>query len=175
MTQIIGEVFIYLHMQNRYLKYLLSILFVLTPFFASANMIWPSLFIIEKYFTWYVILLGLAIETLYAKFFLKNSWLRSFLIVLTANAFSALLGIFLIPLSGICVEILLMPFKPGTFHWSHWVTDFLLAIFLNACVEACALKIFKYSFKQNFWWVLAANATSVAVSIAVFWLVAVCK
>lgn len=160
-------------MQNRYIKYLLSIIFVVTPFLASANMIWPSLFIIEKYFTWYVILLGLAIETLYAKFFLKTNWMCSFLIMLTVNAFSAFIGIFLIPLSGIFVEILLIPFGSGTFHWSHWMIDFLLAIFLNACIETYALKIFKYPFKRNFWWVLAANATSVMLSIVVIWLVAV--
>ena len=151
-------------------KYLVSLAFVSTTFIASANVVWPSLYLVQNYFTWYVILVGLAIETGFAKFYLKTTWLRSLLIMLAVNAISALVGIILIPLSGLFVEIILYPFGGSTFDIFHIIFDLFLAILINAWVEGLSLKLFKYSFDSNFWWLLVANAVSVIVGMVVFYL-----
>lgn len=155
-------------MKHQNLKYLLSSLLLAVPFAASANMVWPSLYIVGQYYSWYVILAGLLIETIAAHIFLKTSWIKSFGIMLATNAISALAGLLLIPLSGIFVEFLTMPFGGGTFQLSHWILDYLCVMLANTCIEGLALKlIFKYPFKTNFWWLFGANAISVIICVFV--------
>lgn len=88
--------------------------------------------------------------------------------MLATNAISALVGLLLIPISGILVEFLMMPFGGGTFQLSHWIFDYLCVMLANTCIEGLALNfIFKYSFKTNFWWLLGANAISVIICVFV--------
>lgn len=137
---------------------------LILPFIVYANLIWPSIYIVQMYYTWYVIGIGLLIEFFAAKYYLKYSWKKTAGMVVLMNAISAILGLILIPLTGILCEILLLPFKTGTFDLLHWILDFVFAVFANACVENLSLTlIFKTSFKSNFWWILGANAVSVAV------------
>lgn len=132
----------------------------------SANLIWPSLYIVQQYFVWYVILAGLIIETLAAHFFLKTNWKKSALIMLVVNVISALVGLIFIPVSGILVEILTIPFGGGTFQLSHWILDYLCALLINTYIELLALKkIFKYPLRTNFWWLFAANLLSVLIGL----------
>lgn len=153
-------------MNTNHLKYSMTATLLATPFLCKANMIWPSIYIVEQYLTWYVIIAGLIIETAAARHFLKTQWLKSFLIMLAANAISAIVGIVLIPFSGIIVELLTIPFGGGTFDISHWILDYIFAILCNTCIEGLALKlIFKYKFKPNFWWLFAANALSIIICI----------
>ena len=44
------------------------------PFTAKANIIWPSVYIVGQYYTWYVIIIGLLIEFLAIRYFLKCSF-----------------------------------------------------------------------------------------------------
>lgn len=155
-------------MKRQNLKYVLSSFLLAVPFAASADMVWPSLYIVGQYYSWYVILAGLLVETITAHIFLKTSWIKSFGIMLVINAISALVGLLLIPLSGILVEFLTIPFGGGTFQLSHWILDYLCVILANTCIEGLALKlIFKYHFKTNFWWLLGANAISVIICVIV--------
>lgn len=138
------------------------------PFFASANMIWPSVYIVQQYYSWYVIFAGLIIETIAAIIFLKTNWKKSLIIMTAVNAISAIAGLLLIPLSGIAVEILTVPFGGGTFQLSHWILDYLCAVLANTCVEGLCLKwIFKYPFKPNFLWLFCANLISVIICVFV--------
>ena len=144
----------------------LAALCLAAPFAANANMIWPSIYIVQQYYVWYVILAGLFIEILAARIFLKTDWWRSTYIMFTANAISALIGFILIPVSGIFVEILLHPFGGGTFHLSHWIIDYIVAALANTLVEGMALKlIFKYPFKPLFWWLFVANLLSIIICV----------
>jgi len=146
------------------LKIALLVSVLVVPLAAKANMIWPSVYIVCQYYTWYVIAIGLIVEFFAIKFFAKASWVKSVVIVIVINAISAILGIYLIPISGIIGELILFPFSSGTFHLSHWVLAYLLAVFSNACVEGLALKLcFKYPFKKNYWWLMGANAVSVLI------------
>lgn len=143
-------------------------MFLFVPLIASANVVWPSLYILSQVYCWYVIVLGLVVEFFAVKFFGKASWGRSAVIVAVMNAVSALVGWVLIPISGILTEILLFPFEQGTFHLSHWIVDYVFVALVNTCIEGLSIKwIFKYSFKRVFWWLLAANAVSVAFSVLV--------
>ena len=55
--------------------------------------------------------------------------------MLATNAISALIGLLLIPLSGILVEFLTIPFGGGTFQLSHWILDYLCVMLANTCIE----------------------------------------
>lgn len=158
-------------MENKLFKYSLAALALAVPLAASANLIWPSLFIVETYYTWYIILGGLIIETIAAKIFLKASWLKSLGMMAATNAISALVGVLFIPLSGITVELLTLPFGGSTFDVSHVVLDYICAVLVNTIVEGLALEwIFKYKLSRNFWWLFGANAISVIASVAVCYL-----
>ncbi len=144
----------------------ITFLLLTLPLTASANLIWPSIYIVQQYYVWYVILIGLIIETIGAHFFLKTNWGKSTLIMTVVNLISALLGLLLIPFSGILIEILTLPFGGGTFDLSHWILDYLCTVIINTCVELLALKwIFKYPFKPNFWWLFCANLISVIICL----------
>ena len=126
----------------------------------------PSIFIIQQYYVWYVILAGLLIEIIAARIFLKVNWKRSIVAMITANAISATVGLLFIPFSGIIVEILLIPFGGGTFDIVHWIFDYLCAVLVNTCIEGLVLKwIFKYPFKSNFLWLFCANLISVIICL----------
>lgn len=154
-------------------RYVLTGVLLAAPVAASANMIWPSLYIVEQYYVWYVIVAGLLIETIAAQIFLNTGWLKSFGMMLAVNAISALLGVLLIPTSGLAVEILMVPFDlaglpGGTFGISHWILDYLAVVAVNTVVEWLALHwIFKYPLKKNFWWMLGANSVSVVICVLV--------
>lgn len=149
-----------------YQQAFILVLLLLTPFVAKANMIWPSLYIMEGYYVWYVILIALVIEIIAARIFLKLSWKKSVITMFTANLISALTGYVLIPASGILVELLILPFGGGTFQLSHWILDYIMMVLVNTCVEGLALRIiFKIPFKPNFWWLFVANLISVIVSL----------
>lgn len=147
-------------------KITITFLFLTLPFTASANLIWPSIYIVQQYYVWYVILVGLIIEIISAHYFLKTNLGKSTLIMIVANLISALLGLILIPVSGILVELLTIPFGGGTFQLSHWILDYLCTVIINTCVELLALKwIFKYPFKPNFWWLFGANLITVIICL----------
>ena len=131
-------------------------------------MVWPSLYILSQVYCWYVIALGLVVEYFAVKFFGKVTWGKSAIIVALMNAISALVGWVLIPISSIFTEFLLLPFGQGTFLLSHWIVDYVFVAFVNTCIEGLSMKwIFKYKFKRIFWWLFAANAISVALSVLV--------
>ncbi len=142
------------------------ILFLLMPVSASANMVWPSLYIAEGMRSWYVILIGLLIEITFVKFFLKESYFKSVYIAFIMNLASTVLGVIAIPLSGFIGEILMIPFGTATFHPTHWLMSYVFAILSNVLIEGLTIKImFKKKFKKLFWWLCVANAISVIICI----------
>lgn len=146
----------------------LTALLIMLPVAVSANVIWPSLYIVEKLVVWYVILTGLVIEFLFIKLVLKESVLKTALMAVGMNAASAVIGLFAIPVSGLLVEILFIPFKTGTFHISHWIASYVMAVLCNVLFEGGFLKlVFKKSFRKNAKWLFAANALSVICAIVI--------
>lgn len=147
-------------------SFILLILLLLIPVSVSANVVWPSVYIAEGMRSFYVILAGLVIETVFVKFFLKENLFKSVLITFVMNIISAVVGFVLIPVSGLIGEIMLIPFGKGTFHISHWIMSYILAILSNVFIEGLSIKyIYKYSFKKMFWWLCVANAISIVICI----------
>lgn len=143
-----------------------AILMILMPSAASANMIWPSLYIAEGLISWYIILAGVIIETIFIKFILKPDWIRTAIMVLGMNLASAVIGVFAIPVTGLIAELAMSPIPVGTFHISHWIVAYILAVLCNVCIEGLFLKlVFKMTFKNNFKWLTVANAISVALAV----------
>ena len=139
---------------------------LLMPVHASANMVWPSLYISEGMRSWYVIIIGFAIEVVFVKLFLKELFLKSISIAFIMNLISTVLGIIAIPLSGFIAEILMIPFGTGTFHPTHWITSYVFAVLSNVLFEGLAIKIiYKIEFKKTFLWLSFANAISVIICI----------
>ena len=146
---------------------------LMLPLTASADMVWPSLYVAQGMRSWVVILAGLVIEFLVVKLFTKQSWLKSLLISVVINGISTLVGIALIPVSGILGEFIMMPidliFDFYTFHASHWIMAYIMAVICNVFVEGLAIKfIFKMEFTKNYRWLCIANILSVAICILSF-------
>ena len=147
-------------------SFILLISLLLIPVSVSANVVWPSVYIAEGMRSFYVILAGLVIETVFVKLFLKESLLKSVLIAFIMNLISSVVGFIVIPASGLIGEILLIPFDKGTFHISHWIMSYILAILSNVLIEGLSIKyIYKCSFKKMFWWLCVANAISIVICI----------
>ncbi|MDG2523238.1 hypothetical protein P7B02_17040 [Caulobacter segnis] len=149
---------------------LAGLILLSAPATAYANLIWPVLFVEMRLLTIPVIAAGLLIESLMLRFGFGMSWLRSVLLAVTANAFSAALGAFLIPLAGIVWEIfpslLIRPFVRGTFNPITWAGTFALAVAITASLEVLCLRFaFKTPWSRRRWqlW-LGANAVTVALA-----------
>ncbi len=144
----------------------LAVCLAVMPTVVYANIVWPSLYIVQGLLSWYIILAGLIIEFGFIKFFAKQDWLKSALISLVMNVISAAVGFLLIPISGLVTELLLAPFDGGTFQLSHWIVSYVFAVLCNVLIEGLSIKwIFKI--RKSFWWLFSANAISVVLCILI--------
>jgi hypothetical protein len=135
-----------------------------------ADMVWPALFLAERMAAWWGIGLGLLVELFFVRFLTGFSWLKSALVDIAMNAASSLLGLFLIPITGVVWEFsvgrILWHFHIGTFNPGTWTVTFVFAALINAALEASVLR---YAFRQRpfkrlFLWLALANAISVAIA-----------
>ena len=161
-------------MKNFTNKILLSGLILISaslPVFA--DIIWPSIYITKGMLSIQVILLGLIEEWIFVKHFAKLNWNKAFIITFFMNLISAIIGLFLIPLSGLCSEFIFDfvfhtydKFGIGTFHWSHWFISYLLVIIINTLIEGLFIKkSLKLELKRTFWWLSTANAISILICL----------
>ena len=155
--------------------FILSFIFLFAPS-VKADVVWPSLYIAKGMTSLHVILSGLAVESIFVKYFAKLIWKKAILISLLMNIVTTILGIVLIPLSGLFSELVFDAvfhvydkFGIGTFHWSHWLVSYLSVILLNTFIEGICVKIaLNLRIKQTFMWLLAANAISVLICFIAF-------
>jgi hypothetical protein len=144
----------------------------LSPALAYADVVWPALYLTGGIYTWWVIAAGLLIELIAIKWLFKVNWGQSAGIDIAANAASALLGIVLIPLSGLAYEIfpgtvVNYVFSWGTFNPVAWVATVILAATINLAIEWFVMKkAFKLTLYNRARAVLfAANLATVALAI----------
>ena len=159
-------------MNRVFFSILLLLLFVFTELPSNADVVWPSVYIAGGMTSIKVIIAGLIIETIFVKIFTGTKWLKSFVLTFIMNLITSVIGIILIPLSGLGVELIFDIFKTyekyhiGTFHWSHWICSYFAVIIINTLIEGLFLKLtLKLKFKNIFWWMLIANALSVLICI----------
>jgi hypothetical protein len=156
----------------------LGVALLCLPLPAFADVVWPTLYLEERLFTWWAIGLGLLIEFFFVRWLFALPAPKAALATAAANGVSALAGVVLIPLVGflwdIFPELLLYPlFDMGSFNPFTWASSFILACLVTTGIEA---NVYKYGFKfvvrrQEFYWLLLANALSVAVAFASLFIV----
>lgn len=140
--------------------------FLLIPNVIYANMIWPSVFVLERTHSIHVIIIGFLIEGLFVKYFLKESLGKSFIISFIMNLVSTVLGIIFIPFSGIIAEFVL--FWEATFDILHWIASYILAIIVNVLLEGMTLEwIYKKKFKETYKCLFIVNAISVIICLII--------
>jgi hypothetical protein len=140
-----------------------------------ADMIWPALFLEGRLLSVPVIVAGLIIEFFFIWRITDLGVSRAILADLVMNATSTLLGIFLIPISGIVWEVfpgivIYKWFNIGTFNPGTWLATFCLAVLINAALETFVVaKVFRQKMgKRGFGWLCFANALSVGLAFATF-------
>ena len=146
-----------------------ALLVVAAP--ATADMVWPAVYLETRLFTWWTIGLGLCIEFFIVRWLFALPVRKAAIATLVANAVSALAGVPLIPIVGIIWEffpgILYMgPLHWGTFNPITWVATFLLACLVTTAIEAL---VYRHGFKfqvgrREFIWLTVANSLSVGVA-----------
>ena len=129
-------------------KFILSVLlitFITLP--VNADLVWPSLYIAKGMLSIKVILLGLIVELFFVKYFTKVSWKKASIVTFLMNLITTVLGMIFIPISGLGTEFIFDfvfhaydKFGIGTFHWSHWLTAYLLVILINTLIESLFIK-----------------------------------
>ena len=155
--------------KNEKLRYSVALmtLLIAMPLTASANIVWPSLFIVTGMMSWYIILAGLVIEILFIKKIINPGWVKSIVMSLGMNVASAIIGLLIIPVSGFIAAIVFGMIW-NTFDLALWAISYILAVFSNVCIEGLFIKlVFKLPFKKNFLWLLIANSLSVVLAIVV--------
>jgi hypothetical protein len=158
------------------LLFFLVTLTLVLPSSAHADMVWPALYLETRLFSWWAIGLGLVVEFFLIRKIFGLSTKRAVIADLAANAASAILGILLIPLTGVAWEVfpgsVLYPLLNwGTFNPVTWVATFAFACLINALLESYVLKrFFHLPFtRRTFSWLVLANAFSVGIAFGSLW------
>lgn len=137
-----------------------------------ANVIWPALELTSGLMTWWVIAAGHVVEWPFVRVASGRGWGWSAAMTAVMNLVSAGLGLFLIPISGVLLEIvasLSWNNRPGwgTYNPVTWVLTFVLAAAVNAGIETACLKGARVTrLRRAFWLLLLANAVSVWLAVA---------
>ncbi|PTY04145.1 hypothetical protein DB346_04965 [Verrucomicrobia bacterium LW23] len=137
-----------------------------------ANLIWPAVFLSERYYSWWAIPLGLGIETVVICWLTSFSWGRSFLIAFAANIASAIIGVLLFAWAGLIMEFFIEPlFLYFSLHWAFTSLDWLATGLLAACFSfTIEWVIIRYAFLvpgnwKFFWMFLGANVVTAGVAL----------
>ena len=141
------------------------------PSIAHANVIWPALYVQTRLLSIPIIFAGLLIETGILRIYLGMNWVSAAKASFMANAASAILGLFLIPIGGIVWEFvpgmfLHRAFGMGTFNPATWIGTFAIAVLINTAIELFVLRKWfgLANTRRSFLYLLGANAVSVALA-----------
>lgn len=135
------------------------------------NVVWPALYIISRYYTWWAIGTGLVIECVALRLLTKNRAKKAVLAVLAANLITAIVGYFTIPWITLGWEFALeytvyQLVDVGTFNPFGWFTSILLISAITAFPELLIIrKAFRIELRTNawrYWWI--ANVLSVLLA-----------
>ena len=154
------------------------------PVTLHANVIWAALVLEKRLFSWWAISIGLLVEWLFVRQLFQITFRKAALATVAANAFSAILGIPLIPLAGLVWELV-----PALLDWfikksvpalfDHidlyavgkvisWCGTLVIACAVNVLLEGLFYKkVFKFDFlfkSRKFLWFMLANFASVGAA-----------
>lgn len=141
------------------------------PVLARADVIWPAAILEGRILTWWAILAGLIAEFFVVLGITAMRPARSALATLAMNGVSTVVGIVLIPISGILIEffpgMIIYPiFHIGTFNPFTWTLTVIVAAAVNSVIEMSVLRRFTQTIskKKMFSWLWLANLVSVALA-----------
>jgi hypothetical protein len=136
-----------------------------------ANVIWPSLYLVERINTWWIVGISLLIEFLCLIWLTQEKIWKVGLMTLVMNLISTAVGIIGIPLSGIAWELIATITIHPLFHWGTfnpvtWIVSCILAALLNAAIEMMSLIwIFKIRWTaKTFGCLVFANGITVSIA-----------
>lgn len=136
---------------NLILLTLLTVFF-LNISFSYANMVWPSLYIVNGLVKYYVILLNFFITYLVLRIIVKDepkSAILALSIVFTILISFA--GIFVIPICGFIAEVIFSFLKFATFGPIGWLLEIITSVAFYALLDSSILKLaFKISTKKTY-------------------------
>ena len=136
-----------------------------------ANMVWPALYLMERYYSWWAIAAGLIIEYAVLRLISKSKPWTAVWAVLAANALTALVGYFTIPYLTLAWEYILsftvyQLIDVGTFNPFGWISSIIIMAAITAFPELLVIrKAFDIEMKKEawlYWWL--ANMASVALA-----------
>lgn len=140
-------------------------------FLLFANVVWPALYLVERLNAVAPVVAGLIVECAFLRYYAGLHGLRALGAGVSMNFASALLGMLLIPLTGLGWEfVATFTVQPlldvGTFNPATWMATALLAALTNAVVEAQVLKrCWGVSLSRQFFCLLAlANLATVGLA-----------
>lgn len=154
------------------LKFLFSVILCVTLInTVKADVIWPTLYIIQGITSTPSIIIGLIVEILFVKEYMKFDWIKSSCVGIALNAISCLIGYWIIIWGGFPVAVIgsIVAFYLPTPILNKFldVISFIFCVAVNVLLEGYALKIlFKKTFKETYKWLSFANIISVTVAIA---------
>lgn len=137
----------------------------------TANVVWPALYLSERMLAVWPIAAGLLVEFFCVRYITNLRGWRCVWADVSMNLASTLLGIFLIPLSGILWEFLahftlgqLINF--GTFDPVSWGVTVIISACVNAVLEGWVLRsgFHQTLGRRGFWLLVAANLVSVTMA-----------
>ena len=117
---------------------------------AEANVIWPAALLAGRMLSWWVIAASPLIEAAFVLAAFRLPPLKALAATVAANAVSAVLGLFLVPLFGILLEASLhgsgIGLKIGwdAFSPAGWIGTLVIAVAFNLVIE---LLVYRYGFK----------------------------
>ncbi len=155
------------------------LILLLLASFAYADVVWPALYLEIRLLSFFPIIAGLIVEYFFTLYFLEKNPIKAFIATFLANLISVLLGILLIPLSGIIWGIFPGIILNGLFDISNfspidWIGTFILAVLVNVALEGFFYKKFfklKTFLKTKLsLWLFLANSISVGIAMTSLYL-----
>ena len=161
-------------MSKTVLKFLFSLLLCLVSIeCAKADVIWPTLIIYQGMCSIPYIIIGLIIEILFVKRYMKFDWIKSFWVGIVLNLISALIGYVALVLGGmfifLCLSYVQAKLNILTHNFAYVIlygAPLIFCVIVNVLLEGLALKVlFKKQLTDTYKWLTYANILSVSVAI----------
>ncbi|HEY5893875.1 MAG TPA: hypothetical protein VIT91_11645 [Chthoniobacterales bacterium] len=137
-----------------------------------ANVVWPALYLSQRYYSWWAITLSLLIETGVLYGLTRKTFPKCLLLAFAANAVSTLIGFLAFIWIGFAWELIvsytLYEMIPlGTFNPFGWIATTILAAFFSCTIEWAVIKyLFKIPTTNIFYWLFfAANLVTAAIAL----------
>lgn len=152
-------------LRSKYEIFLCAIIFTLIASEVCADVVWPALYVTDSHFRfWYVVIVGLLLEVVVLRLCLIPDIKKSLLVSLTANLFSATVGICVLTIGMIGWHFVVDTFVHGTLNILNQVATFIIMLLGSAILETLIVRgLWKYQLRQTFLILILGNLLSYGV------------